>query len=342
MVELTGFFNSVGDIAKAGVKAVAKAGVKAVSKSEPSEPLKTGLEDLKTTLKTDGITETDASTAIQQFANKHGQEISRMMQARRQKMIESLPEAKQALVVSEMQNAASLAATGNKKRLAGAVKKISKTFGLPERSVFRGILATGGASILPVVILAVQQSSEKECWKWEKGEKVSRVDLTMFSDDDNMKYCACSPASTSDTPNPTPLDCSGYNKEGETPTYITCDPWNEPTCTYDDDTGDGFYYATSKISLADAADEVIGQDEDEDETARTGTGTGDGDGGDLLILPGDDDGTSDINIAQLILIIVCILISFFFVYEGVMNKEWIYGVGVLIVVIVGIIGSYLI
>ena len=158
--------------------------------------------------------------------------------------------------------------------------------------------------------------SDTGCWAWVDGSKSSKLDIFDFNK--NKEYCACSSSNPLVTPEPLDSWCPKNVPEG-TPTYVTCAPWNKPVCTVDKN-GKGLYYSYYQQSVSGLLNDLIKN------------------GGKLL------GGISEIpsKIAQWILVTGCIFISLYFTYEGVTNKEWIYGVGVLGAIILGILGSILI
>lgn len=158
--------------------------------------------------------------------------------------------------------------------------------------------------------------SDTGCWAWVDGSKSSKLDIFDFNK--NKEYCACSSSNPLVTPEPLDSWCPKNVPEG-TPTYVTCAPWNKPVCTVDKN-GKGLYYSYYQQSVSGLLNDLIKN------------------GGKLL------GGIGEIpsKIAQWILVTGCIFISLYFTYEGVTNKEWIYGVGVLGAIILGILGSILI
>lgn len=205
-------------------------------------------------------------------------------------------------------------------------------------------IALGTAGITAttaLTLVAAIKKTQTGCYKIQTGSEPELVTTNPpidFSKDENSIYCACSNDTSNPRVTPDPITLSWCPSVAEgSPNYITCAPFNEPPCTYNEEAGTGFYYSLSKETLSDTIDSITSPDGDDGDDGDLDDNDGDIDGND-----GDNDVNSGSNIIKWILAVVCVLMILFFAYQGVIKKDWVYGLGVLIVTVLGVIGAFLI
>lgn len=154
------------------------------------------------------------------------------------------------------------------------------------------------------------------CWRWSGGAKTQK--LNDFNFTKNKMYCACSDTSDFDTPQPLSSWCPSGVKKGD-PTYVTCPPYKYPGCTITKDPAGTYYsyYVTSPLSIFNTLVNQTGK----------------------IIKKG---GQGLENLIKWSIIVICVFISLYFVYQGVVTEEWLYGIGILVIAIVGTTGYFLI
>jgi hypothetical protein len=156
------------------------------------------------------------------------------------------------------------------------------------------------------------------CWKWLGGAKSQKLNDFDFSKGNNKMYCSCSDTNNFDTPQPLTSWCPIGSGKGD-PTYVTCPPYKYPACTIKTDPG-GIYYSYYVASPLGVFNSLVNQ------TTK-------------IIKKG---GEGLIKIVKWIVVVICVFISLYFTYEGIVNEEWLYAVGVLVISGVGTAGYFLI
>ena len=159
---------------------------------------------------------------------------------------------------------------------------------------------------------------EYGCWKWSGGAKSQKLNDFDFSKGNNKMYCSCSDTDNFDTPQPLTSWCPIEPGKGD-PTYVTCPPYKYPACTIKSGLG-GIYYSYYIASPLGVFNSLVNQ------TSK-------------IIKKG---GEGLIEIVKWIVVVICVFISLYFTYEGIVNEEWLYAVGVLVISGVGTAGYFLI
>ena len=167
-------------------------------------------------------------------------------------------------------------------------------------------------------LLTVLFKMDNGCWKWTGGAKSQKLNDFDFSKDDNKKFCACSSTSNFVTPQPLNSWCPSGVSKGN-PTYVTCPPYEYPTCTIKSDPS-GIYYSYYIASPLGVFNSLVNQTT---KIIKTG-------------------GKGILTIVKWAILIICIFISLYFIYEGIVTEEWLYAVGVLLIAGAGTAGWILI
>lgn len=156
------------------------------------------------------------------------------------------------------------------------------------------------------------------CWKWNGGAKSQKINDFDFSKNGNKKFCACSDTSDFETPQPLSSWCPGGVSKG-TPNYVTCPPYQYPVCTIKTDSS-GIYYSYYLTSPLGVFNSLVNQ------TGKIIKAGGKG----LLV------------IVKFAIVIICIFISLYFIYKGIVDKKMLYAIGVLLIAGAGIASWFLI
>lgn len=152
------------------------------------------------------------------------------------------------------------------------------------------------------------------CWKWTGGAKTQKINDFDFSKHGNKRFCACSDTSDFDTPQPLSDWCPDNVRKGR-PTYVTCKPYQYPACTIKSDPA-GVYYSYYITSPLGVFNTLVNQTTKIIKKGAQG----------LLVF------------VKWAVVLICVFISLYFTYEGIIEKEWLYAVGVLLMAGAGTAG----
>lgn len=152
------------------------------------------------------------------------------------------------------------------------------------------------------------------CWKWTGGAKTQKINDFNFSKHGNKRFCACSDTSNFETPQPLSDWCPDNVRKGR-PTYVTCKPYQYPACTIKSDPA-GVYYSYYITSPLGVFNTLVNQTTKIIKKGAQG----------LLVF------------VKWAVVIICVFISLYFTYEGIVEKEWLYAVGVLLMAGAGTAG----
>jgi len=156
------------------------------------------------------------------------------------------------------------------------------------------------------------------CWKWNGGAKTQKINDFDFSKNGNKKFCACSDTSDFETPQPLSSWCPSGVSKGN-PNYVTCPPYQYPVCTIKTDSS-GIYYSYYLTSPLGVFNSLVNQ------TSK-------------VLKKG---GRGLLNLVKWVVVIICIFISLYFIYKGIVDKKMLYAIGVLLIAGAGTASWFLI
>ena len=152
------------------------------------------------------------------------------------------------------------------------------------------------------------------CWEWTDGAKTKKINDFDFNTDNNKRFCACSDNNNFDTPQPLSSWCPSGITKGS-PTYVTCPPYQYPACTINTDPS-GIYYSYYTASPLGVFNSLVNQ------TSKVIKDTGQN----ILIY------------VKWAVVIICILIILYLIIVGLVEEDWLYAVGVLIMAVAATAG----
>jgi len=173
----------------------------------------------------------------------------------------------------------------------------------------------------------IESLRDEGCWKWEGGAKKSKVIPTAFNyyDQGKQKYCACGTGKFGEnTLTPVAVKCPGGKTDGvirpvqpADGTYPPCLDSQYPVCNVNND-GTGTYYSYYNVSATSIFNNLIDQ-------------------GTKII---KDVGSGIDGVVKWVIVVICVLICLFLTVKGVIDNNFVYGVGVLIIAGIGAGGYY--